>query len=172
MNVPLHLEEILKIKVGRELPVLNRIGTFVLFPGVVLFVLCGIVLFAGTYLPLEMKLIYFVEVVNQNVYLAFVTSIFLFIVGGKIMAFKKFYPTDLKVVDNNLIFYYGPERIQLSDKKIHKLLKTRSLFTSDKKLILKTIGLKKYEMLMSEQHYKRLIQRYPDRIQTKSLAWL
>jgi len=142
-TVTQHLNETLKIKIGKELPMINQIGAYISLFGILLFLITGVILFAGVYLPLEMKLIYFVEIIHRNIYLTFLSSILIFIIGSVLGELKNFYETDLKITDEGLEFYKDQEKIELPNRKIHKLIKRRNYLISDKKITIKTIGLKK-----------------------------
>ena len=56
----------LKIEIGSDLNIVNGIGFFLIIFGLLIFVVSGIVLLSGILLPLEMKVIYFVEVISKN----------------------------------------------------------------------------------------------------------
>ncbi len=149
------------------MPIINLIGSYISLLGVLLFLITGVILFAGVYLPLEMKLIYFVEIIHRNIYLTFFFSIILFIIGNILGELKNFYETDLKITDDGMEFYKDQEKIELPNRKIYKLIKRNNYLSSDKKITIKTIGLKKYEARVNDQNCKRLFELYPNQVYLK-----
>ena len=149
------------------MPIINLIGSYISLLGVLLFLITGVILFAGVYLPLEMKLIYFVEIIHRNIYLTFLFSIILFIIGNILGELKNFYETDLKITDDGMEFYKDQEKIELPNRKIYKLIKRNNYLSSDKKITIKTIGLKKYEARVNDQNCKRLFELYPNQVYLK-----
>lgn len=158
------MKKTLQIEIGSELKILNGFGFFLTILGILIFVITGIVLLAGTYLLPDVKVIYFVEVISRNFYLTFISSIAAIIIGTKLMLFRKYELTDLELYDDRIAFNKGKDRIELLNEKIHKLLKKKSSWNGKKRLNIKTIGLKMYASRMNEMAYSELINLYPEKI--------
>ena len=163
-TVTQHLKKTLQIEIGSELKTINLIGFFLTIIGILVFLITGFVLVAGTFLPPDVKVIYFVEVISRNFYLTFIFSIAAVIIGTKLMSFRKYELTDLELYDDRIVFNKGKDRIELLNEKIHKLLKRKSSWNGKKRLNIKTIGLKMYESQMNEMTYSELIDLYSEKV--------
>lgn len=112
--------EIVKIEVGQERPLINKVGGWIFLIGILLLLISGGILFFGYYLPLELTLVYYLEFLHQNIYLTFILSLGLTFGGGWLMSWLKYIPTDLKINEDEIIFFKGEEEIALPTRKIHK----------------------------------------------------
>ncbi|MCC8358931.1 hypothetical protein [Salinimicrobium sediminilitoris] len=155
--------EIVKIEVGQERPLINKIGGWIFLIGILLLLISGGILFFGYYLPLELTLVYYLEFLHQNIYLTFILSLGLTFGGGWLMSWLKYIPTDLKINEGDIIFFKGEEEIELPTRKIHKLLWKKKMFSDLNNVVIKTIGLKKYHTRMDNMNYNRLTQSLPDK---------
>ncbi len=155
--------EILKIEVGQERPLINKIGGWIFLIGILLLLITGGILFFGYYLPLELTLVYYLDFLHQNIYLAFILSLGLTLGGGWLMSWLKYIPTDLKINVEEINFYKGEEEINLPTRKIHKFLWKKKMFSDLNNVVIKTIGLKKYHTRMDNMNYSRLTQSLPDK---------
>ncbi len=161
------MKKTLQIEIGSELKIVNGFGFFLTILGILIFVITGIVLLAGTYLPPDVKVIYFVEVISRNFYLTFISSILAVIIGTKLMLIRKYELTELELHEDRIAFNKGNERIELLNKKIHKLLPKKKSWNGKKRLNIKTIGIKVYESQMNEMTYSELIELYADKVSEK-----
>lgn len=155
--------EILRIEVGQERPFINNIGGWIFLIGILMLLITGGILFFGYYLPLDLTLVYYIEFLHQNIYLAFILSLGLTFGGGWLMSWLKYIPTDLKINVEEINFYKGEEEINLPTRKIHKFLWKKKMFSDLNKVVIKTIGLKKYHTRMDNMNYSRLTQSLPDK---------
>ncbi|MFL1895105.1 hypothetical protein ACJRPK_05340 [Aquimarina sp. 2-A2] len=154
----------LQIEIGSELRVINGIGFLLTIIGVLIFLITGIILLVGTYLPLDVKMIYYVEVISGNFYLAFLSSSLKIIIGTKLMLLRKYELTDLELYDDRMAFNKGNDRIELLNQKIHKLLPKKNSRNGKKRLNIKTIGLIMYESQMNEMAYLELTNLYSEKV--------
>ena len=154
----------LKIEIGSDLNIVNGIGFFLIIFGLLVFVVSGIVLLSGILLPLEMKVIYFVEVISKNLYLTFLSSIIVIIVGSKLVSLRKYESTDLEIYDDRIVFNKGKERIELLNEKIYKLILKKDSWNGKKRLNIKTIGIKMFESQMNKTTYLELTDFYSEKL--------
>jgi hypothetical protein len=148
--------ESVKIKVGNDIQIVNKIGFYIFIIGILMFLLTGGILFLGKSLPFEVAIIYFIEVVSQNVYYSFLASILTIIIGFKLADLKNYIETELKIDDDKLMWVNNGETIELPKKKIYKFYWRKKPFSNNIKLTLKTIGIKKYETIIDVMNYSRL----------------
>jgi len=158
------LRKKLKIEIGSDLNIVNGIGFFLIIFGLLVFVVSGIVLLSGILLPLEMKVIYFVEVISKNLYLTFLSSIIVIIVGSKLVSLRKYESTDLEIYDDRIVFNKGKERIELLNEKIYKLILKKDSWNGKKRLNIKTIGIKMFESQMNKTTYLELTDFYSEKL--------
>ena len=153
----------IKIEVGQERPLINNIGGWIFLIGILMLLLTGGILFLGSYLPPELTLVYYLEFLHQNIYIAFLLSLGLTFGGGGLMSWLKYIPTELKINTEEIIFFKGEEEINLPTRKIHKFLWKKKMFSDINNVVIKTIGLKKYHTRMDNMNYSRLTQLLPEK---------
>ena len=150
------------LKIGNDNRILNRIGFFIMLTGLLLFLITGSVLLIGWYLPLEVGIVYFIELVDKNIYLFFLISILTMLIGFKLADWKNYVKTELKIHDGNLMWINDDDEIELPIRKIYKLYWRKKMLCENIKLTIKTIGIKKYETEIDIINYGRLKNYIPE----------
>ena len=78
------------VKLATTQKITSNIGFIILALGLIIFLLIGFTLYLGSPLPLEMKIIYFFEILPNNIYLFFLISIFTVYLGYRLMMIKSY----------------------------------------------------------------------------------
>ena len=150
------------IKIGNDIRILKRIGLFIMLNGLLLFLITGIVLLIGYHMPVEISIVYYIEIINKNIFLLFCISILTMIIGLKLADWKNYVKTELKISDGNLMWINDGDEIELPIKKIYKLYWRKKILSKEIKLTIKTIGITKYETEIDIMNYSRLKNYLPD----------
>ena len=129
---------------------------------IIIFLITGVIFYAGTYTPLDVKIIYYFEILSKNFYVTFISSILILGVSIKLMLLNKYQLTELEIFDDRIAFNKQSEKIELMNDKIHKLYWRNKLFGNKIQLTIKTIGLKKYRVRIDIMNYSRLKKYIPD----------
>ncbi len=155
--------ETFRIKIGNEL-FLNKIGVFITIVGILVGILILIILFAGTYLPLEMKMIFYFELLSRNIYLSFFISILSVFTGFKISNLKIYKETILILEENKLAFKKKGELIELPKWKINRIIEKKNYNRSIEQIRIKTNVGKEYELKTEIGILKKLQIMFPYKI--------
>ena len=152
-----------QIKIGNEL-FLNKVGILFTVIGILFGLLIFLVLFAGTYLPLEMKLIFYFELIGKNIYIAFLTSILVIILGFKMSELKIYTETTLILEENKIFFKKNGELIELPKWKINRIIKRKNYNRNTEKIRIKTNVGKEYDLKVESGILKKLKIIFPYKI--------
>lgn len=151
-----------KVEVGTRFW-LSNFGAFMLIVGFVFLLVFIFILSTGKNLPLEIKIIYYFEVMHDNVYRGFWISLFVMLLGAFMAERRIWSKTDLRIEGDSLEFQKKDKIISIPRQRILKLVLLKSYFTSDNKVRIRTNGLKKYILRMDDDVYNTLVDIYSDR---------
>jgi len=158
------LTEKLNIEIGDEIKFTSNVGFYIMITGILGFVITGIILYSGTYLPLEMKLIYYVEIIPLKFYLAFVISALLSYVGLKIGSVEKYQNSELIIDEYKLKFDLG------NKFKLARFNQISSFYQVESKkgieLRIETNKYQKYKLRMDKTAFDKLSELCPIKIKT------
>ena len=152
-----------QIKIGNEL-FINRIGVLISVLGIGIGLIFIAVLFFGTHLPLEMKLIYYVELIGRNFYISFLVSILTVIIGIKISDLRHYSSANLILEKDKISFAKNGELVELPKWKIKKISKRKSLIFDSKRIKIKTVTSKEYDFKGEENVFNELEELFPFKI--------
>lgn len=158
--------EIKKIKVGNRFW-LSELGLWIFVIGTSFFLLFLAILFIGSRLTLEMKIIYYVEIMHRYVYYGFGLSIATSLLGFWLSDLRIWTKTDLIIDNDRIEFEKNGKKVNLPRKRILKLIRLKSYFFTDNKVKIRTIGLKRYLVRMDNSVYNQMIEIYSDRFYEK-----
>ena len=157
------LKKTFEIEIENELPIINKAGFFISLIGICLLLICMVIFLIGYYLPLEIKIVYYFELINDNFYIFFITTTLLALLGIKLLKKRKYEMSKLYVFDDKIVFKISQDKIELLNSKIHKLIPVKTSLKDKRKINIKTIGLKKYMVRMSDSVYSECIGLYPEK---------
>ncbi|WP_028890792.1 hypothetical protein [Tenacibaculum sp. 47A_GOM-205m] len=130
------------------------------------FIITGILLYSGTYLPFEMKLIYYTEIIPLKFYLAFIISTLLLYVGLKIGNLEKYQNSELIIDEYKLKFDLGNEI------KLARFNQISSFYQVESKkgieLRIETNKFQKFKLQMDKTTFDKLNEYCPIQIKTLS----
>jgi len=152
-----------QIKIGNEL-IINKLGVLIAIIGIGFGLLFFAVLFFGTYLPLEMKFIYYVELIGRNFYIAFLTSILIVIIGIKISNLRHYTYTNMILEKDKISFSKNGELIELPKWKINKISKKKSFISNISLIKIKTVTSKEYNLKGENNIFNQLTELFPNKI--------
>jgi hypothetical protein len=137
------LEKPYTIQVGNP-SVVNKLGFFLMILGVLVALAILLVLFAGTYLPLEMKSLFYFELIHKNVYLSLIISIVAVIAGYQIGEYRYYTESTLQLASDKITFSKKDQFIELPKWKIRKIIRYKKRFRKTEKIRIKTTVGKEY----------------------------
>ena len=155
--------ETFQIRIGNEL-FLNKIGVFITIVGFLFGIIILVIFFAGTYLPLEMKIIFYFELLSRNIYLSFFISILSVIVGFKMSNIKRYKETILILEENKLTFKKKEELIELPKWKINRIIERKNNNRNIEQIRIKTTVGKQYELKTEVGILEKLLNMFPYKI--------
>ena len=158
------MTEKLNIEIGDEIKFTSKIGFYILITGILGFISTGIILYSGTYLPPEMKLIYYVEIIPLKFYLAFTISIVLSYVGVKIGSIERYQNSELIIDEYKLKFDLGNKFKLARFNQITRFYQVES--KKGIELRIETSKHQKYKLRMDKTTFNKLNQLCPIKIKT------
>ena len=120
-----------------------------------MFLLTGIILYAGKNLPLEMKLIYYVQIISKNFYLTFLGSFLLSVLGYKIMTIEKYEPSTLTIDNFKMKFDLGEKVIVVRTNRITDFYQLKS--KEQIKLRIETSTFRTVNLRMDKENFESLL---------------
>ena len=135
-----------------------------MFMGIIGFITTGVVLYSGTYLPLEMKLIYYVEMIPMKFYLTFFISSFLTFLGVKIANFEKYQNSELTIDEYKMKFDLGNKFKLARFNQISSIYQIKS--KKEIELRIETNKYQKYKLRMDKTTFEKLTELCPIKIKT------
>jgi hypothetical protein len=132
--------------------------------GILGFIITGIILYTGTYLPVEMKWIYYVEIISYKFYIAFIISVLSAYVGMKITNLEKYQSCELIVDEYKLKFDLG------NKFKLARFNQISSFYQVESKnkieLRIETNKHQKYKLRMDKATFEKVNELCPIKIKT------
>ena len=154
------------IKIGNKIAI-NKIGVFFsLIAFTVLLLIIGI-LFSGTLLPPEMRLIYFVEVIGRNWYLGLLLVFLTLVIGNKISSLRTYSDSKLTIENNIITFSKKNEIITIPEPRLHKIKQINTLFSNSQKTEIVTDTHKVYEIKSNDRIFTCFAEIFPNKIDKK-----
>ena len=158
------LREKMNIEIGNEIKFTSNLGFYIMIVGILGFIITGIILYTGTYLPVEMKWIYYVEIISYKFYIAFIISVLSAYVGMKITNLEKYQSCELIVDEYKLKFDLG------NKFKLARFNQISSFYQVESKnkieLRIETNKYQKYKLRMDKATFEKLNELCPIKIKT------
>ena len=152
------------LEIGIGIKWINLIGLILFGIGILTLIGTGLVMYSGMFLPLEIKVLYFFEVLSKNFYLTFLISIIISFIGFKIMTMEKFVRTELNINDKDLSFYTDKRNVTIRFNRITEFTEKKS--KKKKFLILKSNRGELFNFRLTQSEFENLMNSYPNEIKT------
>ena len=154
----------MNIEIGNEIKFTSNLGFYVMIVGILGFIITGMILYTGTYLPVEMKWIYYVEIISYKFYIAFIISALLSYVGMKITNLEKYQNSELIVDKYKLKFDLGNKFKLARFNQISHFYQVES--KKGIELRIETNKYQKYKLRMDKITFDKLKELCPIKIKT------
>ena len=163
MLVSHYLKKTIEIQVGNKL-LINKIGVLIAILGILSSLFIIAVFVSGTMLPIEMKFIYFLEVIGINWYIAMLISIVSVIIGIEISNLRSYSKTNLILEKDKIEFIKKGKLIELKKWKISKITEKESFLFKKKRIKIKTVTNKEFDFKAENVLLEQLTELFPFKI--------
>lgn len=154
----------ISLEIGNRIKWINSLGLVLFGIGLLTLILTGLVIYSGTLLPLEIKVLYFFEVLSKNFYLTFLVSILISFIGYKIMTLEKYVQTELNINDKDISFVADKRKVTIRFSRITEFYEKKS--NEQKLLTIKSNRGELYNFKLTQAEFENLINNYPNEIKT------
>lgn len=150
------------VKLATTQKITSNIGFIILALGLIIFLLIGFTLYLGSPLPLEMKIIYFFEILPNNIYLFFLISIFTVYLGYRLMMIKS-YNHGILEVDKYKLKFIVKGKVEII--RINQIISFKRLDNS--KFVIESKKYKTLKFLLENENEEDFLNNLSEEINFK-----
>ncbi len=117
-----------------------------------------------------MTVVYLIEFFENKIYLVFLTSILMSIIGIKITKIRNYKPTELTLESDKISFSKNGELVEIPEPRLHKITEIKSYLSKINRIKIKTDTHKEYDIKGTDKILEHLTELFPNKTELKNVG--